>query len=394
MGFLALARAARARIGALLPALTLVISLTLAVFGVMIVGSVRDGQAAAAWRQTGADVTVQTIQNDPVPGALTRAVAAVPGVRHVAAVYASRGGSQLLGVSLLSGGRAAQRRLGVVVVPPTAYAALAGDTPWPGFPAAVLAHRGEAAGGTIPVVVSVGLGAVGERATLLIGGNRLPVRIGGTSGPTPAMTTGRFVVLPAWAAARLPYGQKPEVLLATGSGISLPALRAAARHELPHAQIRSREQIIAALRNQPAPQAAARLYYLGTGVAALLSVIALLFGLALSGRDRGRLVDRLMALGIGSGQARAVAVSEVLPLLAVAVLGTAIAGLVLAIVLGPALNLAVFTGAPGPVRVQPGLITALPAAAIVVLGLAIVAAQSAAFLRRNIAEGLRHEETG
>jgi putative ABC transport system permease protein len=396
VGFLALARAARARIGALLPALTLVISLTLAVFGVMIVGSVRAGQDAASWRQTGADVTVQTIQNNSVPGALTREVAAVPGVRHVAAVYASRGGSQLLGVSLLASGRAAQRRLGVVVVPPAAYAALAGDTPWPGFPAAALARGPHVPGeaGAIPVVVSAGLGTVGERATLLIGGNRLPVRIGGTSGPTPAMTTGRFVVLPAWAAARLPYGQQPEMLLATGTGISLPALRAAARRELPHAQIRSREQIIAALRNQPAPQAAARLYYLGTGVAALLSVIALLFGLAVSGRDRGRLVDRLMALGIGSGQARAVAVSEVLPLLAVAVLGTAIAGLVLAMVLGPALNLAVFTGAPGPVRVQPGLITALPAAGIVVLGLVIVAAQSAAFLRRNIAAGLRHEETG
>jgi putative ABC transport system permease protein len=243
------------------------------------------------------------------------------------------------------------------------------------------------------VLASAGLGAAGH-ATLVIGGARLPVRIAGTAGPTPAMTTGRFVLLPAWAYARMPSVGGPDLLLATGSGISPAAVRAAARHVLPHAQVRSRAQALAALRNQPAPQAAARLYWLGTGVAALLSVIALLFGLALSGRDRGRLIDRLMALGIDRGQARAVAVSEVLPLLAVAVLGTVIAGLALAEVLGPALNLAVFTGTPGLVRVRPGLIAAAPAVGIVVLGVAIVAAQSAAFLRRNLAATLRQEETG
>jgi hypothetical protein len=293
---------------------------------------------------------------------------------------------------LRSGGGVA-RAVGLVVVPPASYAALAGDSPWPDFPAGALA-RGP--GAAIPALASAGLGAVGGHGTLELGGARLPVRITGTTGPTPAMPTGRFVVLPAWAYPRLPSARGPDALLVTGTGtgISLPAIRAAVRRALPGAQIRSRAGILAALRNAPAPQAAARLYWLGTGVAALLSVIALLFGLALSGRDRARLIDRLIALGIGSRQARAVAVSEVLPLLTVAVLGTVIAGLVLAMVLGPALNLAVFTGAPGPVRVRPGLIATVPPAGIVVLGLAIVAAQSAAFLRRNVAATLRQEEAG
>ena len=44
----------------------------------------------------------------------------------------------------------------------------------------------------------------------------------------------------------------------------------------------------------------------------------------------------------------------------------------LAAVLGPALNLAIFTGAAGPVRVRPSLTAAVPAAGIVVLGLAVV----------------------
>src|SRR5262249_55297607 len=88
VGFLTLARAARARIGALLPALTLVISLTLVVFGVMIASSVAASQNASAWRQAGADVTVQ---GDAVPAAMTRTVAALPGVSHAVAVYARPG---------------------------------------------------------------------------------------------------------------------------------------------------------------------------------------------------------------------------------------------------------------------------------------------------------------
>jgi putative ABC transport system permease protein len=394
VGFLALARAARARIGALLPALTLVISLTLAAFGVMIVGSVTYSQAAAAWRQAGADVAVQAPLNTVVPAALVRAVAAVPGVRHVTAAVALPGHGKA-GSTLQPGGQAA-RPVGVVVAQPASYAALAGDTPWPDFAAAPLSRavRTGPPGTAVPVLASAGLGRIGGHGTLVVGGNQLPVTIAGRTGPTAAMTAGTFVILPAWAAARLSTLPGPDLLLASGTGISPAAVRAAVRHAMPGGLARFRTQILAGLRSAPAPRAAAQLYWLSTGVAALLSVIALLFGLALTRQSRGQLIDQLTALGIGSRQARAVAVSEVLPLLAVAVGGTAVAGLMLAAVLGPALNLAVFTGAAGPVRVGPSLAAALPAAGIVVLGLAVVSAQSAAFLRRNVAAMLRQDAPG
>jgi putative ABC transport system permease protein len=390
VGFLALARAARARIGALLPVLTLVISLTLAAFGVMTADSVAASQDASAWRQAGADLTVQATGIKPVPATLTRDVAAMPGVRHVVAAYIAAGHA----ATLQAGGKT--RPAGLVVVSPAAYAALANDTPWPDFPARALARgpRNSAAAAAVPVLASAGLRAGGGHGTLVVDGTRLPVRIAGTSGPTPAMTTVAFVVLPDWASARLPSVASPNTLLATGTGIRLPGVRAAVRRLLPGAQIRSRAQVLAGLRDAPAPRAGVRLYWLGTGVAALLSVIALLFGLAVSGPGRGQLIDRLLALGISTRQARALAVSEVLPLLTVAVLGTAIAGLALAIVLGPVMNLAVLSGTSGPVSLRPGLIAAVPAAGIVVVGLAIVAAQSAAFLSRNLAATLRREEAG
>ncbi|MGH3403891.1 MAG: hypothetical protein ACRDRJ_15535, partial [Streptosporangiaceae bacterium] len=388
VGFLALARAARARIGALLPVLTLVVSLTLAGFGVMTAGSVTASQDASAWRQAGADLTVQTTGTNLVPATLARAVAAMPGVGHVAAAYIAAGHA----ATLQAGGRT--RPAGLVVVSPAAYAALAGDTPWPDFPARALARgpRNSAAAAAVPVLASAGLSADGGHGTLVVDGTRLPVRIAGTSGPTPAMTTGAFVVLPDWASARLPSVAGPNTLLATGTGIRLPGVRAAVRRLLPGGQIRTRGQILAGLRAAPAPRAGVRLYWLGTGIAALLSVIALLFGLAVSGPGRGQLIDRLLALGISTRQARALAVSEVLPLLTVAVLGSVIAGLALAIVLGPVMSLAVLSGTSGPVSLRPGLIAAVPAAGIVVVGLAVVTAQSAAFLGRNLAATLRREE--
>ncbi|HEU5419503.1 MAG TPA: hypothetical protein VFV41_17570, partial [Streptosporangiaceae bacterium] len=395
VGFLAVARTARARIGALLPALTLVISLTVAALGFMIAGSVAGGQSAAVWRQAGADVLVRGPGPGPVPAAFSRALATVPGVRHVAPVYAVPRGNPAAGT--LRSGSGPARAVGLVVVSPGPYAALAGDTPWPGFPAGALA-RGPGSGtasGVIPVLAPAGLGAVGSHATLEQTGVSVPVRIAGRSTPTPAMPSGRFVVLPAWATSRLPSVQGPDEVLLTGAGISTAAIQAQIRRHLPGAQLVSRARILTGLRQAPALHAAARLYWLGTGVAALLSVIALLFALAVSGQDRGRLASRLLALGTGSRQARAVAVTEVVPLLAVAVLGSFLAALLLAVVLGPVLNLAVFSGAAGPVvLLRPDLMTVIPAAGIVVLALAIVSVQSAAFLRRNVAAQLRQEEAG
>jgi putative ABC transport system permease protein len=201
-------------------------------------------------------------------------------------------------------------------------------------------------------------------------------------------------VLPAWAAPRVLSLPGPDTLLATGTAISVPALRAVAARVLHGAQLTSRAQVLAALRNSPAQAVAERLYRLGIWVAVLLSVVAVLFGLAASGRGQLQLIDRLTALGMTIRQARALAVAQLLPLLSVAVIGTLAGGSVLALVAGPALNLAVFTKSSGQVPVRPDLPMILPVAGIVVLAIVIVAAQSAAFGRRDIAAALRREEAG
>ena len=417
VGFLGLARAARSRLGAIAPALVLVVSLTLATFGTMIESSVSSGQSATAWQQVGADVLIQAPGNAVISPAARRAVGAVRGVRRTAAVYTAPGSGPFAAVFLASGGR--RLLVALVLARPAQYAALALETPWPRFPAGVLARR---PGSAVPVLVSAqvadsvaraaagragsGQAAAGQAAagrtgagggqaagTLIVDGARTPVAVAATIGDTPAMPGGgAFVVLPAWAAGQFPSIPGPDTLLATGTSIDLAAVRAAAVRAMPGAQLASRAQVLGALQASPAQLAAARIYRLAIWVAALLSVIALLFGLAVSARSRARLIERLTALGMASRQAQVLAVTEVLPLLSVAVLGTLIAGVVLAAVIGPVLDLAVFTGSAGDVPVRPGLAVLLPAAGIIVLAVVIVAVQGTAFVRRNVAAALRQEE--
>jgi putative ABC transport system permease protein len=83
IGFLGLTRAARAPVTLALPAMTLVLALTLAAFTGMVRAAVVRGETAASWQATGADVVVAAGQAGLSPSAV-RAIAAVPGVQHAA----------------------------------------------------------------------------------------------------------------------------------------------------------------------------------------------------------------------------------------------------------------------------------------------------------------------
>ena len=395
VGFLGVARASRARLGAILPAVALILSLTLAAFATMVLSAVASAQSAAAWRQTGADALITEPGAGHIAPAAVTAIGRVRGVqRTAAATVASR--HSPLAATLTSGGSSAL--VGMVVADPAGYAALAAQTPWPAFPAADLA-RARLADGSVPVLVS-GLSS-GQRAagsgsaagTLNLGGTKLPVRIAAAIGRTPAMPDGGpFVVLPAWAAARLPVIGPPDTLLVTGSGIDASALRVAVARYLPGAQLTVRAQVLSGLAHAPAQLASERLYRAGLWVAGLLSLIAVFLGLAASAASRGQVIDRLTALGMAARQARAVAVAEVLPLAAVAVLGTAAAALALAFAVGPVLDLAVFAGPAGQVLLRLGPGAFLPVAAALLVAGAVAAAQSSRLARRDVTAALRQEE--
>jgi hypothetical protein len=93
---------------------------------------------------------------------------------------------------------------------------------------------------------------------------------------------------------------------------------------------------------------------------------------------------------MGLDRPTGLAVTEAMP----AVLAAAVAGLVCALFLpglvGPALNLAVFTGSGTPVAMRPGWAAlGLPAAAIIVIAAVVLAGQTEALRRRGVTSLLR-----
>jgi putative ABC transport system permease protein len=406
VGFVALAQAARSRAGAVLPVLALVLTMTVAAFAGMVSGSVAAGQAAAAWQQVGADAGVQAPGNNVITAGAVRSLAAVPGVTATTAVY-SAGAAGPFGLRVRAPGGAVQRA-GIAVVTPGPYAALASRTPWPGVPAALLAP-GAAGPGRVPVLASqrlaaaLGLRGSGPAQTAVVQLDGISVRVGveAVIGATPAMPAGgSFLVLPQWAAARLPSIPGPDVLLATGPGTGTARFRAAAAAAVSGDTLVLRQRLLTGLRDAPAAAAAERVDALGLRAAAALIVIALLLGLAVAARGRDRLARRMLALGMPARQARLLALAQALPLLAAGILGMAAAAAGLAFLIGPALNLSAFTGGAGgtgttpvPVRLEPAALL-LPAAGAVLAALVLSAAGSALATRRGGAAAVTRENGG
>jgi putative ABC transport system permease protein len=378
--FVGLARAARAALAATLPAFALVLALTVVAFGFMVRGAVLRGQVAQSWRVTGADAVVNLVSvPDPVTPAEQRQIAAVPGARQAAVAAVT--------TAVPDGGKT----IAVVLVSPARYAALTAATPFPRIPrqwlrtvaggggaAQVLASP--AAAGELPHGASVLRTAIGK----------LPIRIVGQLTATPAVPgTPDFILVPSAAAGHLATAAPTELLI-TGPAISHPALAAAVRRSAPQAAISYRAGALAALTGAALPHGAYLAFAESSFVAAGFSVLILLLSLVLAARSRALTLARLATMGLGGGQARWLVIVEAMPtVLAAAVAGIACA-LALLPLLGPDLDLSVFTGSGAAVPVRAG-VTALviPAAGLIVLGVVTLALQVALSGRRQPASSLR-----
>jgi putative ABC transport system permease protein len=377
VGFVAMAQAARASPVAALPAFALVLALGVVGFGGLVRGAVQRGQVAASWQETGADAVIDDSASPAgVSQDAQQAIAAVPGVQHVAAVTSLPG-------TLPTG-----PGIEVIAVHPADYAALVASTPWPRFPAAALAPR-SAAGGQVPAVAATTV-AAGFRAgpvELSLGtADTLHLRVTAAVPATPAMPgQDMFVVVPSWALSRL---APPSQLLVTGH-LDQGALTAAVHRTLPHAVITFRAAALAALADSPLERGAEIDFAVGTAAAAGYCAVIVLIGLAVEGRDRELLQARLTAMGLRTWQARRMAVLEGLPATLAALGGGIACGWALVPLTGPALDLSVFTAghATVPIRADPAVL-AVPAAGLVLLALAVLVLHAAA-ARRGLVGALR-----
>jgi putative ABC transport system permease protein len=394
VGFLGLTKTGRSGLATILPALALILTLTLAAFGWMLTHSVTAGQLASSWSQSGADAVITAPGNNTISAADARAFAALPRVRHTALIYTALGTTPFAPSLISPTGKSVP--LGLAVVNPGPYAKLSADTPWTGFPASALA-RGK---GPVPILISAAAqtvsgvdGSAGSHQILELDGIRLPVRIAGPITATPAFPTGGiYVVMPQWAEPSFPSIPGASTLLVTGPSASPRAMAALAAREVHGSQVILRATLVHA-QQVSAAEYAVRLFVLASWAAAALSAVALFFGLAATAQSRRNLRTRMSGLGMSSRQARALALFDPVSLLTVAVAGMVVAGITLSLISRQVVNLAALTSSPTPAPVTLNAAAILiPALGIIVLALATVATEHALASRADPATALRYEE--
>jgi putative ABC transport system permease protein len=341
IGFLGLTRAAQATLTLALPAMTLVLAVTVAAFTGMVKDAVVRGETVASWQATGADVTVtapfapDTLESLISPSAV-REIEAAPGVQHAATA---------LLVPLRTGGG---QVVTAIVVNPASYAALTASTQ--GFSRvnpALLARPGSQ--GSIPVLASPQ--AAADLSGTIYPQQGLPalrVRVAGELQSTPALPAGgAFMVLPLSAIRGV--GQPVNLMLLTGQSIDLTRVRAAAQD----AAVASRSAALQELAGAPLQQGTFSLFALAIGYAAALALAVILLQLTLGAADRQLAMARLATMGLADGQRVLLAAFEVLPAVAASAVAAVACAIALPRIVAPAINLTVFTQSQAPVPLRP-----------------------------------------
>jgi putative ABC transport system permease protein len=378
--FVGLARAVRTAVTTALPVFAMVLALALVAFAGMVRGAVVRGDVTVSWQQTGADAIVST------PGSISpvaqRAIAAVAGVQATAPV------SLTTGVF-----RDGNTPFGVVLVDPAQYAALLSDGP-PGWGAlgAALASPANHHNGVVPVLVTAGIAGQpsGPGAVLETGGQQVNARIVGQVTDVAALanqTGGPYLVLPSAALGAAAPAASMDLLV--GPGISHSGLAAVVKRLIPKASVSYRSSVLAGLENAPLQHGAYVAFALGSAEAALLSMLILLLALVLGGRSRQLTLARMNAMGLSAGQGRRLVILEALPQILAALVGGVACAALLAPLIGPELNLSVFTGTGSGVamRIEPGFLVGA-ALGLVALAALTLAAQTA-IANRNTVGALR-----
>ncbi len=384
-GFVALSRAARSSLTGVLPAFALVLALSLATFAGMVSNGITQGEIAASWHTTGADVLIGPGgYSPPVSSAAVRAIAAVHGVRHATAVWNTSWVTPF------------GQPITVVAVDPASYAAVVADTP---FPAVAATRIGTATGGTMPFDATVPvlaspsaaaiLGASATQLTSLSAMGPFKVRVAGTLSSTPAQPGGgAFVVMPLRTLPG-PAGQPlPSTVLVTGSAIDDAQLSAVTEKVFPGSVLTFRTAVLASLASSPLQHGAGLIIALTIATAAAFGLFTVILGLALGSAERELTLARLTVMG--HERPGGLVLAEAMPAVLAAVVAGAVCAVALPHVVGSSIDLSAFTGTSAPVQFQPDVLAlGLPAAVVVVLALAALTAEARALRRRGITGILR-----
>jgi putative ABC transport system permease protein len=180
----------------------------------------------------------------------------------------------------------------------------------------------------------------------------------------------------------------PNLALITGPDIDHAKLAKLVSEILPPATLSYRTDVLNGLGSAPLQRAAALLMTLTAVIAAGLALLSVAFGLTLGARDRELTLARLAVMGYDRDTRLVLLMA--LPAVLAAFAAAAGCALALPALIGPALDLSVFTGAGATVSYYPDLAAlALPAGLILALIAAALTAQTTRSRRRNLTGLLR-----
>jgi putative ABC transport system permease protein len=336
--FVGLSRAARASATAALPAFAMVLALAVLAFAGMVRDAVVSGEVSASWQQAGADAVIS--EPGAVSDALQRAVAAVPGVRHVAAA------------GIMTAGVPGGRQIDVLAVDPDQYAALIAGAP---LPQPARAFTASARAAAAPVLASPGTELGSGPVGVLIGTRTVTVRVVGQAASMSAVAalSEGYIVLPRQALGAL--APAPSTLLVAGPHLNHPALAAAIARHGPGGTVVYRSVLLAGLQSAPLQHGAYLALGLGAAAAGCCCLLVLVLSLSASASARRPALARMATMGLSARQGRVLGLVELLPQLLAVLVGGVVSAVALVPLTAPALSLGIFTGSGSgvPVRVEP-----------------------------------------
>jgi putative ABC transport system permease protein len=376
VAFLGLARAARTGATAALPVLAVVVGAAVLALLAALSVTIADQREVSAYRTVGAEVRVDAVRIDPDD---VEALAARPGVGSVVAAHVAPG------ANLVSGRRAAP--VMVIGADPAAYAALLADTPLR------VGALPTASGSGLTLLAGPGVPTDGD-LELAVRGARLPVdrlvvdpglaRLGaGQALPAVLVPLDRLTEL-------VPSAQPDTAFLSADASAAetLAALRDPST-ATPSGRVIGIDTVAAAeerVAGRALPRLVTRTYLAGALLAGALTLLAVVLLLVATRPERAALVLRLRTMGLPHGGERALAWTEVLPVVALAGLAGAAAGVVAPSLVESAVDLAPFTGgAPRPPLSVVPLAAVGAGALVIVLGALALVLDAAAARRGSLA---------
>lgn len=393
LGLLGAVRAQRAV--APLPLLALTLGMGLAVAGGLLVGTVRGGQEEASWDRVGADARVDdtglAVPLERVDGARDLPDVTVGSAKVTGGVSFSLG-TDAADVTVLAVDEGYGALLAAVADARDDEALAAAAV----TDAAALAALVDApATGPVPALVDPDLAArvVGDGTALYLGASYIPVEVVGTvSGGPAGYLDGPYVYVDLEAvAAHADASPEVDTVWAVGRGTAA----AVAALGVPPETVTTRAQWLEARRGGALLAGVERLMVLAVAAVCVLGTVALVATVLAGARERGRALSMLRTLGMSPRLGWWLALAELAPVVLAALLGGTLSGVLVVLVLAPALGLDVLAGGlavPAP-TVDADVIGGLAAGAALLLVLAVLA-EVLAHRRDRLSEVLRVGETG